>query len=309
MQFRMANNPRLAAKVNRDTIPVVINLTDQGFPDGLPALDYWRDLHARDVWSHFAFAVFFLLDPEAEESFGFYGCNCAEHLRVAKFRLDTIYADLEDQFDLYLGRYRKVRALSASGENDAEARGELAGVRAELARELEGRRQCADDRRLFTARVLLGRGPAPWSRIVKALEYPQPGESDHLEAGVREAAIRTLADFITNDAPFAAEAMEHVEAIYEKLDPEERRATIARVRQRQALRGRAFQLTDLPVPHSLRVQAARALATITQQAWDGGEEMWVAQVRRWWQLHGHNYAYEPALAPVAAAPAMGEELR
>ncbi len=253
MQFRMAEEPGFAARVNREVVPVIHNATDLGFPEGLPALALSQEVFERSPWYHMTYGFFVLMNSDGTEAYGISGCQCVEHLH------GQVFVNLFSDFDRAMDRARRLKQLEVDSGGESVRNVAMESIRAEVREEMLDAAQCGLDVRLMTARYLLDFGAAPWERVLEVLRPPAHGAVDPLEPGVRSLAVRALREFIADDRPFDPRAEHHVEAIYAQLDPSERSKLIADTRARL---GSSMRVSDLPIPPSLRLRAARALEEI-----------------------------------------------
>ena len=165
-------------------------------------------------------------------------------------------------------RHQRFSAYKESG--DLKARD---GLRAEIAAEIERSYPILRDIRLFTARVLVGRGPK-LSELRLLLRPLKPGQEDELEAGLRPMIFESLGQLLTDDKPFLASAESDVRAIYAHIPLEEASAIVEGV---IAAKGsRDVGVTDLPMPVSVKRTAAELLLEMSGETWGEGDPIGTA---------------------------------
>ena len=52
--------------LNTKTIPVRIDLADNGFPKGIPALKRYEEMIFKSPWARFGYGIWFMLDPQGK---------------------------------------------------------------------------------------------------------------------------------------------------------------------------------------------------------------------------------------------------
>ena len=282
----LLNRPEIIAKINDRTVPVMVNATDTGFPQGIPALAKWAAAYRTNPFIHMTFSHFVLMDAAGEKVYGVSSCQFAELVGPG------VYHGSADDLKAYVDRYWTMKSLRErveSGEHSAAE--ELARREKELAQHIDWRTQCTQDQRLITARYLLDWGASKWTNIMGVLLSSKPGTPKGYGPGVREAVVHALGEILVDDSPFRPLAKTHLDLIYSQLLPGEREQIHAGIIASGTVkRVEGIATKMLPVPNSLRFKAAWSLRQLTGQKWKYDRTL-IASARDWWTQHQSDPAW------------------
>jgi len=285
----MFNVPGMVEKINRDTIPVMINATDQGFPEGIPVLKFWEDSWKTNPWGRMTYGHFMIFEGTGQQIYAASGCQCREVM----IHHDP-YRHSIKHFDDGIRHFKRAQVLaSRAAKGNESARKSLEELNARRDFAVKDLYRCMHDTRLHTARFLLDWGAAPWRKVLKVLTPRKPGDQDPLGANMRNAALQMLGDFVINDAPFAENLKGHVDTMY-RIGAQEDAILAFKI-----AKGTNPDFSKIPVPPTLRKRAAWSLGVITGQGWDKDQDDLVTLAQAFWRQHKDDpqYAVEPELAP------------
>ena len=286
MRVRMLEAPGVAEKINRDSIPVMVNASDDGFPRGIPALKFWEDDYKFDPWARMTYGHFMLIDGKGEQTWGASGCQCHE-VMVYK----DPYRFGEKHFDQGIKLFQRASRLRDRAKNSESARLSLAKIKNDTAAALRGRYVCMSDTRLHTGRLLVNWGGAPWKKVLSLIVPRKPGDIDPLGPNMRNAALHRVGEFLCNDEPFKEDATRHLAVIYALSSQEDAMKMLAKSKAGKV------KISEVPLPVSLRKKAAFAIGQITGQNWSADASDLLETASAWWLKHQGDpeYAVKPEL--------------
>ena len=265
----MLEAPRVVDLIHKSCVLTHVIATDLGIPD-LPALEPFQKDFATNPWAHMNYAHFLIITPDGRELLVGSGTSFKEapyHMSV--YEPDRAIALLTS------AKLRHERFRERENPEKAES---LAALRREIRSEIEEAYPPLQDVRLFAARVLLGRGP-DLTELRSLLKPPAKGEKDQLEAGIRPMVFESLGQFLTDDRPFLASAASDVQAVYGCIDPGEAHSIVEGIMKRKGKR--RVEISDLPIPPSLRRRAAGIMLEMSEVKVKDGDV--IAQAIELWR--------------------------
>ena len=280
----MLHRPEVTKIMRDEVVPVTINCTYDGIPN-IPAIAHWQESFKRNVWTQMIFAHFVLLDPSGER---IYGASTCQYHEIAELSSPFHLADVH--LRQLIGRYHTAKRLEKQAATDPVAKATLEALYAAIDKEVKERRTCLDDdRRLITARFLLGFGAEAWKIVESRLLPPAPGGNDKLMPGMRIAALHNLANFVWDETPFAPASAEHLRITWSSVSAAERDRALAAAVARAGADGRKdLEPRDFTMPESLKRLAAAAVTKIAKLSWSADDPDVVAKVKTWWNVHRND---------------------
>lgn len=291
MRVRMLEDPGVVTLLNEETCPVRIDLTDHGFPRGVPALEIWeRELDAVP-WFRMGFAHWILLDPTGERILGTMGDRFLANPTPGEFFLSSPF-----RLRSALDRFATLRELES--EPGAASQERLARLTEELERELEQEFLVGfSDRRIQTAVVLMDRGPAPFDDIIRRFQFwdpdsdPTPESAEtgtRIAQGMTEAIIHALGDFLVDDSPLSAVASEKMQSLYRIVQG---KGSLPGAAEGSTSRAIPDWHGDPPIPPLFRAKAAVALGRVVGLDWRESDPDVIDEARAWWTEHRDDASY------------------
>jgi hypothetical protein len=105
------SNPDVIKKVNAEFIPVEINLTDEGFPASIPALQLWQKAFEEKPSHKMGFATTVIVEPKGKYPLGTSGSGyLGEYATAINYHTDKYLKFLAE----FLDRARRARELETS---------------------------------------------------------------------------------------------------------------------------------------------------------------------------------------------------
>ncbi len=280
MRERLLEAPGVPEQINRDTVPVLINTTDSGFPDEIECLKWWKDQYYINPWTRMIYGHFMFINGDGSRYYGTSGCQCVESMKY-----DDSFKYGKQQFNKGVELFKKSRALERiSKRTQAEEKG-LQDIYKEIEYRVAAGRVCGEDMRLLTGRFLAGHGAQNWATVLQQLMPPKPGqnESDPLGPNMRISATRRLGEFVSDKTPFTVGAEKHLEALYIQAGHEQYLALRKKILKEKKVGYICPE--DVPLPPSLVRSAAYSLGQIVGQGWKKDAPDLVEVASRWWLAH------------------------
>ncbi|MEE9390942.1 MAG: hypothetical protein V3W41_00380 [Planctomycetota bacterium] len=277
MRINMLERPGVPETINQRTVPVLINATDSGFPQGLPALKAWEADYYRDPWTKQIYAFFLLMDPDGQQVFGSSGCMCIEVAESSE-----VFSHAARKLDVMLERHAKFHKLKAAA--NPVSRLALRALKKKIHEDLHCQHLCIHDLRLMTARFLNGKGSSDWNTVVElTLVAPRKGASDYIGARMRTAAVYALGEFIVDDRPFDARAVDHLRVIHQLANRNAVHLGRLKVPKKSVSLGKV-QTPQLTLPLSLLVKAACTLSRVRKLGFGPKDPEILSKVQAWWRI-------------------------
>ncbi len=293
MRQKLLEAPGVPERINQETVPVMINTTNDGFPKDVKCLKWFRDQHKENPWIHMIYGFSIFINHDGSRYFGSSGCQCKNHTRRG-----TPYINAVQVFSNSLDRWKRVRRLERLEKRSKEEEAQLQKTYKDGEKQVAEGQVCGNDMRLMTARFLSGWGAESWKNVLAQLILPKPGqnENDPLGRRMRVAATRRLGEFILDDSPFDGRHTEHLAAIYTDVAATEYDEVRRKIMKQKKLR--YVRPEDIPLPPSLIRLAAVSLGKIVEKNWKASDPLLVKKARKWWAAHEKDPQFQlSALKP------------
>lgn len=134
MRTVVFSDPKVAEQLNKQFVPLQLNLTDSGFPEELPGLAPWQSAYQREIKNHVAFATSVVLFPNGR---GILGTSGGGH----RWELDT---SINYDPSRYLEFLAGCQSRQQRAEQALEARNwsELRNLKEEIAEQIRAANRC-----------------------------------------------------------------------------------------------------------------------------------------------------------------------
>ncbi|MFT7620691.1 MAG: hypothetical protein ACI97A_004349 [Planctomycetota bacterium] len=280
MRKRMLQLPGVPEQINRETVPVMVNTTDVGFPDELKCLKWWKDQYYVNPWTRMIYGHFVLMKSDGSRLYGTSGCQCVEtmkHNHPFKFG--------QEHFSQAVDYFKRSRALEAVENPNAEQKQGLKDIYAAIKLQAHLGRICGDDKRLLTGRFLADYGAQNWVTVLGQLMPPKKGqnEADPLGRRMRISAIRCLGEFVSDKTPFVGASASHLEALYKQAGVAQFDAIRAKIMKEKKVKHLRPQ--DIPLPPSMVRLAAHSLGKVVGENWKKDDPELATKASTWWLKH------------------------
>lgn len=134
MEGSSFSDAKVIEKLGADFIAVKLNVTDDGWPEGVPALAAWKEAYTRD-WRHkYGFATSAVIGPDGQWVYGTSGSGYKWEWETAiNYHPEKYVAYLDECLD----RYRRAQAILADDTlSELERKAKLLKVRGEILAQL-----------------------------------------------------------------------------------------------------------------------------------------------------------------------------
>ncbi len=283
MRGRILNHPEFIDRVNQTCVPVEVNVTDQGFPKGVPGLKMWEQAIRYSAWTNLAFGKFIILDAETTQYLGFSHCSLEGK---------TAYHDAHDALEKGMNRFERLinlrEAVADSSTARADSYEKIRMLEHEMSRELAETLPCFLDHRLHTARYVVS---PRLTSVIEALRMTPEGRPGKVTPRVHRLAVRALGTFLLDDRPFPPEGLRHLETFYSFMTAEEKLEMEEQFEKMGEKNERPRDFTSLPIPVPMRRRSAFILGQITNQNWSTQDPQLLEKALAWWAAHREDPGY------------------